>query len=758
MVFSDSSWKVSDEEQGGWTDVGFDDASWTNAEAPWEYWDHDDLSPGQPMWYPGRHDDDTTWFYFRRTFFLPAPLDSGLAQLNIQVDDDYVLYINGHEVARDESGTTDAPSMHDILPYLNVGENVVAVQAIDSFGGNEGVNLRLGVALNGDGPGMVGIDFPEIASGITVEAYIGGRSRLIIRRDTVRWIHLEHVAPGRFGDTPLPTFINGQPWMPQWPDEPDADNSDCRCESSKLSDLVPPLEKEQIEILLDSFAARGSVSVVQAPARENNYTLVIEFDDNDWDGADWYEVSVLWASVQVPMAGFGVGGLGLRRGATISGRVIDSNTGRPIYNARIVAKNIDREGDRYESDTDTDGMYTLEGLAPGRYGLRAEAERQGYIRMYYDDRAYRDEADLVTVLDASPIEGVDFEMTLGATISGRVTDAATGRAIADLNFSAGPQYGDHLSWTNTDGGGYYILRGLPDGVIEIEVEGQGYIVERFSVRVAGFTPVEGVDLQLRLGATISGRVTDAATGRPAANVGLGAGPIGQGQISWTETDRDGFFVLRGISNGVFEVVAEGRGYMQQRLQVRLADLEPVEGVDFVLNFGASISGRVTDASTGLPIAGANLSAGPVDNGHVSWANSNGNGYYFLEGLPEGVIEVELDGQGYVRDRVNIRVTGSQSLEGVDFQLSFGASISGRVTDSNTGLPIANLEVDAGPIDDGDVSWTDTDGDGYYTLRGLPDGVINVEIEGQGYIQERLNVRIANHDSLVKTRFEEVPAL
>ena len=529
-----------------------------------------------------------------------------------------MLYINGHEVARDESGTTEAPSTYDILPFLNVGENVVAVQAIDSFGGNEGVNLRLGVAPSGDGSVLAGIEIPGDGSGIAIKALIDGRSRLVIKRDTVRWFHLEHVAPGLFGDSPLPTFINGQPWLPRWPDKTsagvDIDNNDCRCESSKYKGLVPRLRKEEIEIKLDTFTARGNVSVVETPNKENNYTLVIEFDDNDWDGADWYEVLVMWAPALGPIAKSSAGGSGLRRGATISGKVIDSTTGRPISNARIVAKNIDNDESRYESNTDADGLYTLNGLVPGRYGIRAEAERQGYIRLYYDDRDYRRDADLVTVRDAGSIEGVDFALDLGATISGRVTDATTGRPIVDVNFSAGPENRDHVSWTDANRDGSYILRGVPNGTIEVEVRGEGYVQQRFSVQVADFTPVEGVDVQLQLGGTISGRVTDAATGQPAANVGFRARLVNGDDVSWTETDHNGLYVLRGLPNGAIEVEARGRGYMEQRLNVRMADFGSVEGVDFALNFGASISGRVTDASTGLPIANVNLRTGPVERG------------------------------------------------------------------------------------------------------------------------------------------------
>ena len=144
VLVSDSSWKASDEQQSGWNQVGFDDDSWTSSEAPWEHW-QGDVSPAIGMWYPGAHERDATWFFFRKGFSIPSVAEIAGAKLTVQVDDDYVVYINGEEVAGDESGFTESPTTYDVLPRLAEGENVIAITASDTAGGVEGVAVRLDV-------------------------------------------------------------------------------------------------------------------------------------------------------------------------------------------------------------------------------------------------------------------------------------------------------------------------------------------------------------------------------------------------------------------------------------------------------------------------------------------------------------------------------------------------------------------------------------------------------------------------------------
>lgn len=91
----------------------------------------------------------------------------------------------------------------------------------------------------------------------------------------------------------------------------------------------------------------------------------------------------------------------------------------------------------------------------------------------------------------------------------------------------------------------------------------------------------------------------------------------------------------------------------------------------------------------------------------------------------------------------ISAKGSEAVEGIHFALGVGASVSGRVVDAESGLPLAGRDVSAGAAGGQHLAWSRTDSDGNYTLRGLPDGMIGVVVSGQGYTEQRRTVTIRN---------------
>lgn len=128
---------------------------------------------------------------------------------------------------------------------------------------------------------------------LNIRAYIDGRSQLIIKGNTLYWHHLDFDAPGRWelGETIQPTYINHMKWYPIWPDIPDATNDSCNCYSSVYMD-IPNLARTNQRVWLDVVQGRGSFAVIQQPTTNNNYMFIIEFDDNNSDGAEWYELNL----------------------------------------------------------------------------------------------------------------------------------------------------------------------------------------------------------------------------------------------------------------------------------------------------------------------------------------------------------------------------------------------------------------------------------------------------------------------------------
>jgi len=132
---------------------------------------------------------------------------------------------------------------------------------------------------------------PATASTIRVSVLMDGRSRLILRGNTVQWFHIDHAAPGRWAGRNEPTTINGLRWVPEWPGQ----SGEVRCGgcfSSVFAGLEPALPAAPVVLKLTPVAVRSVASIVQQPTASNDYTAIIELDDNGPFGGATYTVDI----------------------------------------------------------------------------------------------------------------------------------------------------------------------------------------------------------------------------------------------------------------------------------------------------------------------------------------------------------------------------------------------------------------------------------------------------------------------------------
>lgn len=139
------------------------------------------------------------------------------------------------------------------------------------------------------------------AQSIRIQAYIDGRSHLILDDDTATWQHFEWAAPGRLdcniGAEIQPTIIDGVIWWPSWPDVPDCENRDCGgCLSNTLAGLPNPLPNQDFAPQLVIHVARGPVTIAEPPTAANGWRVAIEFEDTYFGAADWYDVELLFSA------------------------------------------------------------------------------------------------------------------------------------------------------------------------------------------------------------------------------------------------------------------------------------------------------------------------------------------------------------------------------------------------------------------------------------------------------------------------------
>ena len=156
----------------------------------------------------------------------------------------------------------------------------------------------------------------------------------------------------------------------------------------------------------------------------------------------------------------------------------------------------------------------------------------------------------------------------------------------------------------------------------------------------------------------------------------------------------------------------------------------------------SITGTVTDASSGEPIEGAEVCAGPFDTeeGVEACAHTETDGTYFIGGLDPASYRVwfwggsqyvfeYFDGKRSWEDADPVEVPSGGKAAGIDADLDRTAAINGTVHASEDGLGVEAIDVCAYPLDLAEESFgrcAETAGDGTYSIGGLSPGDYKVE--------------------------------
>ncbi len=235
-------------------------------------------------------------------------------------------------------------------------------------------------------------------------------------------------------------------------------------------------------------------------------------------------------------------------------------------------------------------------------------------------------------------------------------------------------------------------------------------------------------------ATISGRITIRGKGAAGIVVGIrGADYSSQSRLPLkATTDQDGFYRITGVPAGNYQVLPLAPVYilLDQPLfrgrgkSLLLAEGENVEGVDFSIERGGVITGKVTDAD-GRPVVEERLTIVPVDQANqpgqrlppvtaVSFQTDD-RGVYRIYGVPEGRYKITV---GQAEDNYTPSNIGrvpykrtfypdasdandakvieiKEGSEATDIDIRVGRSLpgfaaSGKVVDGETGQPVVGL--------------------------------------------------------------------
>lgn len=443
-----------------------------------------------------------------------------------------------------------------------------------------------------------------------------------------------------------------------------------------------------------------------------------------------FDITLTILAGLVALTAVGVGAQEVTTGnSSVSGRITIG--GQPAQGMMVIATRAGTAGAEgsksFRATTDPQGSYRIAELAAGRYYISALAP--AFVGGPPKE---------VTLADGEEAGGIDFALTKGGVITGRVT-TADGRpvvlesvALIPVKESEEKSYFPFggLSQIITDDRGVYRAYGVAPGRYRVSAGGPegmssilGMVMRRPTtpktfhpnvtdeaesavIEVGSGSEVANVDITLGVGSRaykVSGRVIDADTGKPVRNAipiysslkaaemflpGMAAPTSSTGEFRF-EAVRPGRYAAGALFSALLGPSAPSDFY-SEKINFEVVDTD-VSGLELKVRRGGSISGFVIIEGAADPTLNAKLAecfitaAGPVIDAADHDQQGDAESEAFFDGESERS-QIGADGAFHIRGlrpgKKGLQITGNPAL-----------SLS-RV--ERTGVPMTDgIEVGAG---------------------------------------------------------------
>ncbi len=440
--------------------------------------------------------------------------------------------------------------------------------------------------------------------------------------------------------------------------------------------------------------------------------------------------------------------LTISKQGSFGGRITDADTNQGIAGTLILVYTKDAEFVKTVT-ADTNGNYVADSLAEGEYIARS-FNSAGYVDEVYENvvceglNCTPEGATLIEVTGGE-FTRVPFALDLGGDVRGMLTDSTTGNPIEDVEVHIHDLSNVHISLGFTDSTGKYdTIDGLPAGsYIVFAFNNDDFVDELYDdipcvngicsttlatvVKVSLGAVIDNINFDLDIGGEIVGTILDSSTQLPVQGVQVLIFDSGGTRISSASSNSTGEYTsFEALPSGNYFVHTNNFKHYIDELHDGSICLSgtctPTSGtpvplvlgsesqVDFALDPGAIISGKITDTATNGSLTGIFVEIYDASGNRIALEAPDTLGNYSsLPGLPEGIyflktlnqrtyLDELYDGIPCVASECNplvgtpVFVKNQDNADGINFGLSKGSVVSGRIIESASGLPLNNIFV------------------------------------------------------------------
>ncbi len=400
-------------------------------------------------------------------------------------------------------------------------------------------------------------------------------------------------------------------------------------------------------LTFEALLASGAVGADKAANIQNaiSYITYTQLPNGSWNNDPYSTALALRAlhisSNQTPPPTTG----------TATGKVIDASTNQPLSGVSLILQS----DSAVNTNTDSVGNFILSDIPAGSQTIIVSVIGYGTASTTIDVTA----GSIVNVgsipLSSSPATGI---------IKGTVADAATSQPLDGVAITLTGSYNGSVLTSST---GSFLFADVTPGTITISAAKAGY----YSVAVTGtvhagevvsFNPIMSTQPPPATTGSLMGKVFDVSTNNPVqgATITVTGGPS-------ANSDAEGVFLVGNIPSGTYQVIVSATGYVNQLYQVMIAagvtaDLQTIYLTS--LPQSTTLTGKVSDSSTGNPVAGADVSV----TGTAISGKTASDGTYNITGISLLEFDVKAAASGYEVQGYHLTTTGFGTLT-VNFNLN-----------------------------------------------------------------------------------------
>jgi protocatechuate 3,4-dioxygenase beta subunit len=397
--------------------------------------------------------------------------------------------------------------------------------------------------------------------------------------------------------------------------------------------------------------------------------------------------------------------LTLRRGRTATGLVVDPRR-RPIPGAvvRLTPVRI-REGlgaglqpelGPFRAATGPGGRFRIPDLPAGLFKLHIEGPELAPLPI----------KEISVPGGGGPVDLGTFTLESRTRVAGWIIDPG-GQPVEGVEIWVVPE--DHTEITQaTHQAGPAALSGR-DGRFELRERAVGDH-ERLRACRKGYVPKEfpvkgraSTEPRIALTATVhlSGHVVGAG-GEPLSGAAVSARTTGWQPgdlisdviildppcpfVSSALSGAEGTFTLELGGAGRYDVTASGTGYLGTGLGRLHVPPEGLDGVELRMEAGTAVRGHVADPE-GHPVAGARIRLSAP--GSSTWASSDDDGDFLLEGVATGEGSVDVEHADFATEERKVQIRPEGTRIDVVLHPAPHLEVRGRVTGPD-GAPVAGV--------------------------------------------------------------------